>query len=75
MEVSGSTSIVKEVPETDNKACPDMSFWTPGVLELVELVLKPLRGGPPSLPEQSDAVLFLFHHFHVFFVIYLILVD
>ncbi|XP_073270100.1 aberrant root formation protein 4 isoform X2 [Primulina huaijiensis] len=34
-----------------------ISFWSPSVLELVEMVLRPLKGGPPSLPEYSDAVL------------------
>ncbi|KAH6832192.1 hypothetical protein C2S53_005541 [Perilla frutescens var. hirtella] len=33
------------------------SFWNPSVLELVEMVLRPPKGGPPSLPEYSDAVL------------------
>ncbi|KAK6161536.1 hypothetical protein DH2020_004917 [Rehmannia glutinosa] len=33
------------------------SFWNPSVLELVEEVLRPPKGGPPSLPEYSDAVL------------------
>lgn len=51
MEVCSSTSAAKNVPRTDNKA-----FWTPSVLELVELVLRPPQGGPPSLPERSDAV-------------------
>ncbi|KAL2529855.1 aberrant lateral root formation 4 [Forsythia ovata] len=33
------------------------SFWSPSVLELMEFVLRPPEGGPPSLPEYSDAVL------------------
>ncbi|KAL8482662.1 hypothetical protein ACS0TY_025630 [Phlomoides rotata] len=33
------------------------SFWNPSVLELVEMVLRPPCGGPPSLPEYNDAVL------------------
>ncbi|CAI9777095.1 unnamed protein product [Fraxinus pennsylvanica] len=33
------------------------SFWSPSVLELVEFVLRPPEGGPPLLPEYSDAVL------------------
>ncbi|KAL1533174.1 aberrant root formation protein 4 [Salvia divinorum] len=33
------------------------SFWNPSVLQLVEMVLRPPEGGPPSLPEDSDAVL------------------
>lgn len=71
-EICSSTSVAKDVPQKNNKAYPDISFWTPGALELVELVLRPPQGGPPSLPEQSDAVFFLFH---VFFVIYKILVS
>ncbi|XP_026411648.1 aberrant root formation protein 4 isoform X2 [Papaver somniferum] len=31
-------------------------FWNFNVLELLELVLRPPKGGPPSLPEQNDAV-------------------
>lgn len=30
--------------------------WSPRVLDLVELILKPPKGGPPSLPEDCDAV-------------------
>ncbi|PIN13485.1 hypothetical protein CDL12_13902 [Handroanthus impetiginosus] len=33
------------------------SFWNPSVLELVEEVLRPPKGGPPSLHEYSYAVL------------------
>ncbi|GFP90338.1 aberrant root formation protein 4 [Phtheirospermum japonicum] len=33
------------------------SFWNPSVLELLEEVLRPPKGGPPRLPEYSDAVL------------------
>ncbi|XLU62456.1 hypothetical protein S245_021665 [Arachis hypogaea] len=56
MEVCNSTS-VKEAPDSNNEMHPDMPFWTPSVLELVESVLRPPRGGPPSLPDASDAVL------------------
>ncbi|MED6119711.1 hypothetical protein PIB30_014082 [Stylosanthes scabra] len=56
MEVCSSTS-VKEAPDSNNETHPNMSFWTPSVLELVESVLRPPRGGPPSLPDESDAVL------------------
>ncbi|MED6109527.1 hypothetical protein PIB30_034523 [Stylosanthes scabra] len=56
MEVCSSTS-VKEAPDSNNEMHANMSFWTPSVLELVELVLRPPRGGPPSLPDESDAVL------------------
>ncbi|KAL9271298.1 Aberrant root formation protein 4-like protein [Drosera capensis] len=38
-------------------ADPSLSFWDAGVLDLVEFVLRPPSGGPPSFPEQSDAVL------------------
>ncbi|CAJ1972043.1 unnamed protein product [Sphenostylis stenocarpa] len=55
--IRGSRSIVKDAPLIKNRAFPDAPFWNPGVIELVELVLRPPQGGPPSLPEQSDAVL------------------
>ncbi|KAJ4827246.1 hypothetical protein Tsubulata_015210 [Turnera subulata] len=42
----------EEVLPTENQ-----SHWTSGVLELVELVLRPPGGVPPSFPEQGDAVL------------------
>ncbi|XP_072077564.1 aberrant root formation protein 4 isoform X1 [Arachis hypogaea] len=54
MEVCNRTS-VKEAPDSNNEMHPDMPFWTPSVLELVESVLRPPRGGPPSLPDASDA--------------------
>lgn len=31
-------------------------FWSVQTLELVEFILKPPQGGPPILPENSDAV-------------------
>ncbi|KAH7524583.1 hypothetical protein FEM48_Zijuj06G0134900 [Ziziphus jujuba var. spinosa] len=43
--------------DTQNKVKHRTFFWTASVLELVELVLRPQKGGPPSLPEQGDAVL------------------
>lgn len=42
--------------QVDTKARPEPSFWTASILELVELILRPSKGGPPVLPEQSDAV-------------------
>ncbi|KAK4277216.1 hypothetical protein QN277_015241 [Acacia crassicarpa] len=57
MEVCHSTPTENQVPNTEGKARPNPSLWTPTVLELVELVLRPPQGGPPSLPEQGDAVL------------------
>jgi hypothetical protein len=59
-EIHSSTSVVKG-QQINHEAHPDISFWSPSVLELVESVLRPPQGGPPSLPEQSDAVFFLFH--------------
>ncbi|XP_057959462.1 aberrant root formation protein 4 isoform X2 [Malania oleifera] len=41
----------------ENKAFQTRGFWSTDVLELVELVLRPPKGGPPSLPQQSDGVL------------------
>lgn len=35
-------------------------IWTI-VLELVELVLRPPKGGPPDLPEETDAVTYHSH--------------
>ncbi|KAK7377187.1 hypothetical protein VNO80_02608 [Phaseolus coccineus] len=55
--ICNSRSIVKDAPQIENKAFLDTSFWNPGVIELVESVLRPPQGGPPFLPEQSDAVL------------------
>ncbi|XP_019051703.1 PREDICTED: aberrant root formation protein 4 isoform X2 [Nelumbo nucifera] len=43
--------------ENPQKVPPSSPFWSPNVLEFIELVLKPPKGGPPSLPEHSDAVL------------------
>ncbi|WJX23800.1 hypothetical protein P8452_12988 [Trifolium repens] len=60
-EIHSSTSVVKGVQQINHEAHPDISFWSPSVLELVESVLRPPQGGPPSLPEQSDAAFFLFH--------------
>lgn len=40
----------------NNEVGQSTSFWNPSVLELVEMVLRPPEGGPPSLPEDSDAV-------------------
>lgn len=41
---------------TQNTANPHTLFWSANVLELVEMVLRPQEGGPPSLHEQGDAV-------------------
>ncbi|OMO90742.1 YAP-binding/Alf4/Glomulin [Corchorus olitorius] len=46
-----------EVIRTDDKACKNTSFWSTGILELVESVLRPPKGGPPVLPENGDVVL------------------
>ncbi|XP_009595911.1 aberrant root formation protein 4 [Nicotiana tomentosiformis] len=56
-EHSRSISVTSGVSEAEVKDPPCASFWSAGALELVELVLKPPKGGPPSLPEYSDAVL------------------
>ncbi|KAK4391855.1 Aberrant root formation protein 4 [Sesamum angolense] len=41
----------------NSKVSQFTDFWNPSVLELVEVVLRPPKGGPPSLPQSSDAVL------------------
>ncbi|GMI95094.1 ABERRANT LATERAL ROOT FORMATION 4 [Hibiscus trionum] len=43
--------------EADNKSCQNALFWSTSILELVESVLRPVAGGPPILPDNSDAVL------------------
>lgn len=45
-----------EVLEADSEACQNTLFWSTSVLELVESVLMPVKGGPPVLPENGDAV-------------------
>ncbi|KAI9191751.1 hypothetical protein LWI28_012963 [Acer negundo] len=57
-EIQQKTSLRKEeVPQTENKTCSHTLFWPAVVLELVDLVLRPPKGGPPPLPENGDAVL------------------
>ncbi|XP_031279613.1 aberrant root formation protein 4 isoform X1 [Pistacia vera] len=51
------TSIRNQVLPAENIACADALFWPAVVLELVDLVLRPQKGGPPLLPEHGDAVL------------------
>lgn len=52
-KVSGQNRDAKE----ENKVVQStLSFWTVSVLDCVEFVLKPPKGGPPSLPEFTDAV-------------------
>lgn len=56
-EHSRSILVTSGISEAEVKYSQCLSFWSAGVLDLVELVLKPPNGGPPSLPEYSDAVL------------------
>lgn len=46
-----------EITNRENKSCQDTHFWTASIIELVEFVLRPSKGGPPTLPEHGDAVL------------------
>ncbi|KAM4122662.1 hypothetical protein ACB094_01G101500 [Castanea mollissima] len=46
-----------EAQQIGNKECPNPFCWNASILELVEFVLRPPQGGPPSLPEHGDAVL------------------
>ncbi|XP_044464381.1 aberrant root formation protein 4 isoform X2 [Mangifera indica] len=50
-------SIRNQVLPAENLASANALFWPPVVLELVDLVLRPQKGGPPLLPEHGDAVL------------------
>ncbi|XP_022754469.1 aberrant root formation protein 4 isoform X2 [Durio zibethinus] len=43
-----------EVLKADNKACQNTLFWSTSILELIESVLRPVKGGPPILPENGD---------------------
>lgn len=45
-----------EALREENKAHPHSSLWTANVLELVELILRPPMGGPPTFPEHTDSV-------------------
>ncbi|KAI5393758.1 hypothetical protein KIW84_060755 [Lathyrus oleraceus] len=56
-EIYNSTSVVKGIQEINSNKHSNLSFWTPSILEFVERILRPPQGGPPSLPDQSDAVL------------------
>lgn len=42
--------------KSENKVDPSSLFWSMNALGLVEYILKPPQGGPPSLPEQSESV-------------------
>lgn len=46
-----------QVIQAQNNSYHSIAFWNDGALELVELVLRPPKGGPPSLPDYGDAVL------------------
>ncbi|KAL0402763.1 UNVERIFIED_CONTAM: Aberrant root formation protein 4 [Sesamum radiatum] len=41
----------------NSKVSQSTDFWNPSVLELVEVALRPPKGGPPSIPQSSDAEL------------------
>ncbi|KAL9400398.1 hypothetical protein Peur_009359 [Populus x canadensis] len=48
------TATGKDEEKQANKAAP---LWVTRALELVELIFRPPKGGPPSFPEHGDAVL------------------
>jgi len=77
-EYSSCISVNSGVSEAEVKYSQCLSFWSAGVLELVELVLKPPNGGPPSLPEYSDAVIvssFLTRQYVTYITIYSFALD
>jgi uncharacterized membrane protein YhdT len=51
------TATGKDEEKQANKAAP---LWVARALELVELVFRPPKGGPPSFPEHGDAVCLTF---------------
>ncbi|KVH96497.1 YAP-binding/Alf4/Glomulin [Cynara cardunculus var. scolymus] len=53
-KVSGQNGVAEAGNNIFQHSSP---FWTVRVLDIVEFVLKPPKGGPPSLPEFTDAVL------------------
>nr|XP_043608352.1 aberrant root formation protein 4 [Erigeron canadensis] len=53
-KVSKEIGDAKQENDTFKHSSP---FWTVSVLDCVEFVLKPPKGGPPCLPEFTDAVL------------------
>ncbi|PSS11194.1 Aberrant root formation protein [Actinidia chinensis var. chinensis] len=58
MENCQRISIANQVIQAQSHASSQSTaFWNAGALELVELVVRPPKGGPPSLPEYGDAVL------------------
>lgn len=61
-----------EVLQAEYKSHPHTVLWTPNVLALVEMILRPPEGGPPSFPEDSDAVFLpraLLNSFYKFLII------
>ncbi|GAB4856661.1 hypothetical protein Ancab_014575 [Ancistrocladus abbreviatus] len=54
---TGNCKQVSAQISQEEKAGSSTSFYNADVLELVDFVLRPPSGGPPVLPEQSDAVL------------------
>lgn len=52
-KVKGNASVDADL---NSEVSQSTSFWNPSVLELVEMILRPPKGGPPLLPEYSDAV-------------------
>lgn len=56
-EITKRTDVRNGALGESNGEFQGVSFWSASVLELVELVLRPPKGGPPALPEYSDAVL------------------
>lgn len=49
--------LIRENRVENNLVQHSSPFWNVRVLDFVEFVLKPPKGGPPSLPEYTDAVL------------------
>lgn len=60
MESLQRVSIKKdEAQQTKNQGSSMTSIWTTEVLKLVDIVLRPPEGGPPSFPEHGDAVILI----------------
>ncbi|KAK1276612.1 Aberrant root formation protein 4 [Acorus gramineus] len=57
MDYQKSSQRMEKIKLLESNGNSNPSFWSPNTLEFLELILKPPKGGPPSLPEQSEVVI------------------
>lgn len=56
MQIAILIDLVREEIVAERNQGTSSENWSSYALDLVGLVLKPPKGGPPSLPEDSDPV-------------------